>query len=184
MCLNPVQAKRTTIIILEAVVVVIICCWIYNYLCNQYLSPLTLWVWILLKRNVLDTTLCDKFCQWLPTGRWFSPGTPVSSIYKKEKKEENRHSVNSLTVLSMFNVVHPAPSFSFLCSVCRPLFVLCFFFFWPLWCLSFNIRLLNYPFHIFKHLLYLLRFLNNSRQIRWITFSYIKCMQCRIYHCA
>jgi len=25
------------------------------------------------------TTLCDKVCQWLATGRWFSPGTPVSS---------------------------------------------------------------------------------------------------------
>ena len=24
--------------------------WVYNYLCNQYLSPLTLWVWIPLRR--------------------------------------------------------------------------------------------------------------------------------------
>jgi hypothetical protein len=30
--------------------------WIYNYLCNQYLLPLTLWVWIPLSRDVLDTT--------------------------------------------------------------------------------------------------------------------------------
>ena len=27
-------------------------------------------------RGVLDTTLCDKVCLWLSTGRWFSPGTP------------------------------------------------------------------------------------------------------------
>jgi len=27
-------------------------------------------------RGVLDTTLCDKVCQWLVTGRWFSRGTP------------------------------------------------------------------------------------------------------------
>jgi hypothetical protein len=27
------------------------------------------------------TTLCDKFCQWLATGRWFSQGPPVSSKY-------------------------------------------------------------------------------------------------------
>ena len=27
----------------------------------------------------LDTTLCDKVCQWLATGRWCSPSTPVSS---------------------------------------------------------------------------------------------------------
>jgi hypothetical protein len=29
--------------------------------------------------GVLDTTLCDKVCQWLEAGRWFSPGIPVSS---------------------------------------------------------------------------------------------------------
>jgi hypothetical protein len=29
--------------------------------------------------GVLDTTLRDKVCQWLATGRWYSQGTPVSS---------------------------------------------------------------------------------------------------------
>jgi hypothetical protein len=33
-------------------------------------------------RGVLDTTLYDKVFQWLATGRWFSPGTPVSSTNK------------------------------------------------------------------------------------------------------
>ena len=56
--------------------------WIYNYLCNQYLSPLTMWDRTLLRRGVLDTTLCDKVCQWLAAGQWFSPGTLVSSINK------------------------------------------------------------------------------------------------------
>jgi len=37
--------------------------WIYNYLCNQCLSPLLLWVQILFMRGVLVTTLCDKVCQ-------------------------------------------------------------------------------------------------------------------------
>jgi len=37
---------------------------IYNYLCNQCLSPLRLWVQILLRQGVLNTTLCDKVCQW------------------------------------------------------------------------------------------------------------------------
>ena len=50
-----------------------------NYLCNQCLSPLTLWVQILLRQGVLNTTLCDTVCQWLVAGRWLSPGTPVSS---------------------------------------------------------------------------------------------------------
>jgi hypothetical protein len=34
---------------------------IYNYLCNQCLSPLTLWVRIPLRRGVLDTALIDSF---------------------------------------------------------------------------------------------------------------------------
>jgi len=54
------------------------------YLCNQCLSPLTLWVRTPLRQRVLDAckTLCDKVCQWLATCRWFSPGTPVSSTNK------------------------------------------------------------------------------------------------------
>jgi len=47
------------------------CSWIYNYLCNQCLSPLMLWVWISIRARC--TTFCDKVCQWLATGRWFSP---------------------------------------------------------------------------------------------------------------
>jgi hypothetical protein len=53
--------------------------WIYNYLCNQCLSSLALWVLILLRWGILDTTLCDQVCHWLETGQWFFPGTPVSS---------------------------------------------------------------------------------------------------------
>jgi len=30
------------------------------------------------------TTLCDKVCQLLAAGRWFSPGTPVSSNNKTD----------------------------------------------------------------------------------------------------
>jgi hypothetical protein len=58
--------------------------WIYSYLCKQYLSPLTLWVWIPLGQGVLDTTSCDKFCQWLETGRLFSLGMLVSSTTKTD----------------------------------------------------------------------------------------------------
>jgi hypothetical protein len=55
-----------------------------NYPCNQCLSPLTLWVWIPSRRGVLETTLCDKVCQGLATGRWFSQGTPDSSTNKTD----------------------------------------------------------------------------------------------------
>ena len=54
--------------------------WIYNYLCNRCLSPLMLWVPISLRAR--STILCDKVCQWLAAGRWFSPGPPVSSTNK------------------------------------------------------------------------------------------------------
>ena len=57
--------------------------WIYNYLRNRYLSPLMLWV--LLAPRARCTTLCDKVCQWLATGRWLSPGLPVSSTIKTDR---------------------------------------------------------------------------------------------------
>ena len=34
--------------------------------------------------EILDATLCDKVCQWLVTGWWFSPGTPVSFTNKTD----------------------------------------------------------------------------------------------------
>ena len=46
---------------------------------NQCLLPLMLWAWISIMARC--TTLCDKVCQWLATGRWFSP---VSSTNKTD----------------------------------------------------------------------------------------------------
>ena len=57
--------------------------WIYNYLCNQCLSQITLWVRIPIRRGVLDKTLCDEVCQWPATGRWFL-SIPVASTNKTE----------------------------------------------------------------------------------------------------
>jgi hypothetical protein len=61
--------------------------WIYNYLCNQWLSPLALWVWMPPTRSVLDTTLCEKVYQWLATGWYFSPDTSVSSTNATERQD-------------------------------------------------------------------------------------------------
>ena len=55
--------------------------WIYNYLCKQCLSPL---MRVRISIRARCTTLCDKVCQSLATGRWFSPGTPVSSTNKSD----------------------------------------------------------------------------------------------------
>jgi hypothetical protein len=38
-------------------------------------------------QGVLDITLCDTVCQWLPTGWWFSPGTRVSSTNKIDRHD-------------------------------------------------------------------------------------------------
>ena len=37
--------------------------------------------------GVLDTILCDKVCQWRATGRRFSPGTPISSTNKTDRRD-------------------------------------------------------------------------------------------------
>jgi hypothetical protein len=57
--------------------------WIYNYLWNQCLSPLMLWVRISIRARC--TTLCDKVCQWLATGRQISLGPPISSTNKADR---------------------------------------------------------------------------------------------------
>ena len=59
--------------------------WIYNYLCNQCLSPLMLWVRISIRARC--TTLCEKVCQWLVTCGWFPPGPPVSSTNKTDRHD-------------------------------------------------------------------------------------------------
>ena len=77
------------------------CSWIYNYLCNQCLSPPKLWVRIPFRWGVLDTTLCDEVCQWLAAGRWFYPGTSVSST-----KKTDRHDITEILLKMAFNTVN------------------------------------------------------------------------------
>ena len=43
--------------------------------------------------GVLDATLCDKVCRWLMVGRWFSPGTPVSSTNKPDRHNKTEISL-------------------------------------------------------------------------------------------
>ena len=58
---------------------------ITTYPINQCISPLMLWVLISIRARC--ATLCDKVCQWLVTGRWFSPGPPVSSNNKTDRHD-------------------------------------------------------------------------------------------------
>jgi hypothetical protein len=52
---------------------------------STYRNRFTMYETDILKHKFIykfDTTLYDKVCQWLAAGRWFSPGTPVSSPTK------------------------------------------------------------------------------------------------------
>jgi hypothetical protein len=75
---------------------------IYSYLCNQCLSSLKSFEfesrsW----GSVLDTTLCDNVCKGLGIGRWFSPGTPITSTNKTD-----RHNVAEMLLKVALNAIH------------------------------------------------------------------------------
>jgi len=53
-----------------------------------------------LRRDVLDTTLCDKVCQRLAAGLWFSPGTSVSSTNKT-----NCHNITEILLKVTLNTI-------------------------------------------------------------------------------
>jgi hypothetical protein len=72
--------------------------WIYNNLCNQCQSSLMLWVRISIRARC--TTLCDKVCQWLVTGQWFSPGPPVSSTNRTD-----RHDITEILLKKALNAI-------------------------------------------------------------------------------
>jgi hypothetical protein len=75
--------------------------WIYNYLCNQCLSPLELWVWTAFIARCTRYNICDKVCQWLATGRWFSPGTLFSSTNKID-----RHNITEILLKVVLNTIN------------------------------------------------------------------------------
>jgi hypothetical protein len=77
--------------------------WINNYICNQCLSPRTLWVRTPLMWGVPDTTLCDQVCQCLAAG-WFSSDTPVSSTIKTD-----RHDITEILLTMVLNTITLTP---------------------------------------------------------------------------
>ena len=59
-------------------------------------------------RGVLDTTLCDKVCQRLATGWWFSQCTPVLLVEETRVPGENHQPAKSHRQAFSHNVVHLA----------------------------------------------------------------------------
>jgi hypothetical protein len=55
-----------------------------------------------IRRGVLDTILCDKVSQGLATGRWFSPGTHVSSTDKTDL-----HDITKILLKVALNTITP-----------------------------------------------------------------------------
>jgi hypothetical protein len=53
-------------------------------------------------RDLLNTTLCDKVCQWLAAGWWFSPGTPTSSTNKTDR--------HNITEILLSDIKHHNPN--------------------------------------------------------------------------
>ena len=88
--------------------------WIYNYLCNHCLSPLTLWVRIhsvevyliqhYLIKFISDLRQVGGFLRVLcfpsPTGWWFSPGTPLPFTNKTD-----RHYVTEILLKVVLNTI-------------------------------------------------------------------------------
>jgi uncharacterized membrane protein YidH (DUF202 family) len=72
------------------------CSWIYDYLCNRCLSPLTLWVRTSLRWVVLDK-LFDQVYQWLAACQWFSL---VSSTNKTD-----RHNIAKILLKVALNTI-------------------------------------------------------------------------------
>jgi hypothetical protein len=81
--------------------------------CNQCLSPLKLWV------RIQFMVRCNKVCQWLATGQWFSPGTPISStnkIDRHDKTEIFESGVKHHNPNSGKQIQHPNPTLNQKCK--------------------------------------------------------------------
>jgi hypothetical protein len=65
--------------------------------------PIITDVWVRISIRARCTTICDKVCQWLATGWWFSPGIPVSSTNKTDC-----HDITEI-LLNLYDHGHDVP---------------------------------------------------------------------------
>jgi len=68
-------------------------------------------------RGVRDTTLCDKVCQCLVAGQWFSVGTPVSF-----SNTIDRNNITEILLKVMLNTINPTPIFIALKIICETIY--------------------------------------------------------------
>jgi hypothetical protein len=78
--------------------------WIYRYCCHVIVwfqrLPVSFCVFTNRKLSVLDTTLCDKVCQWFASGRWFSTSAQVSST-----NITDRHDITEILLKVALNTI-------------------------------------------------------------------------------
>ena len=92
--------------------------WIYNYLYNQYLSPLG----CEFEYRSDNRTLCDKVCQWLAAGQWFLlalrfPPLINWNIVESDVKPHNLTFYRIHIIYFSVNTVYSHPSIMLWCSV-------------------------------------------------------------------
>jgi hypothetical protein len=75
-------------------------------------------LWVRISIRTRCTTLCDKVCQWLATGRWFSPGLPVPDLRQSYSSLflSLCHNIPLLANLSFYNIEQKMVSISILNS--------------------------------------------------------------------
>jgi hypothetical protein len=59
-------------------------------------------LWVQLPLRAVCTISCDKVCQWLAAGQWFSPGPPVFSGNKTD-----RHDITEILLKVALNIIKP-----------------------------------------------------------------------------
>ena len=91
------------------------CCSKIIWSCTQYINMGPSWPWSygswIYKIRARCTTLCDKVCQWLATGRWFSPRPPVSSTNKTD-----HHDIAEILFKVALNTINQTNHY--LCNQC------------------------------------------------------------------
>jgi len=96
--------------------------------------------WLRISIRSRCTTLCDKVCQWLVTGQWFSPCTLVSSTNKTD-----RHDRTEILLKVALNTIKQIDEHT--CSNTWTHFILwsCILqFVWPSWLWSHGSWIYNY----------------------------------------
>jgi hypothetical protein len=93
-----ITACNTVIFLLGAVVAVI--AWWLDLQLPMQSVPITTLLWVRILIRARCTPLCDKVCQRLATGLWFSLGSPVSSTNKTDC-----HNITEILLKVALNII-------------------------------------------------------------------------------